>query len=52
MEKSVSRSMIGSTVADALVGPDREIAMICIDVQRHAIGILTAVRRIREVLAK
>jgi hypothetical protein len=50
--KSPPASTIGSTVAEALIGPDREIAMICIDVQRHAIGILTAVRRIREVLAK
>ena len=36
--------------AEALTGPDREIAYVCIDVQRGKIGILTAVRRIRAIL--
>ena len=35
--------------AEALTGPDREIANVCIDVQRGKIGILTAVRRIRGI---
>lgn len=35
---------------ESLTGVDRELAFICIDVQRGAIGILTAVRRIREAL--